>query len=121
MQPAKSTSKSTNKSKSTEKSKKDKKPNTTEVYASHLVNKEVLAQHGTDVGKVDEVIVDTDTWKVKALQVNLDRSVLTELNIKQPGLFSRQSVRMSVDHISGISDAIVLKDPIEKISFDPKD
>lgn len=92
---------------------------TNDVHASNLVKKKVLAQHGKQIGEVDAVCIDLDTWMVTAFQVKLERSVLEELDIKQPVLFGTQSIKMSVDHISGVSDAVILKKSIEEISFLP--
>jgi sporulation protein YlmC with PRC-barrel domain len=88
-----------------------------EMYASQLMGKKVLAQHGKEIGEIDAVFVDVAGWRVTALRVKLERSVLEDLDLEQPFLFGTQSVKMPVEHVSGIADVVVLKDPVEKISF----
>jgi sporulation protein YlmC with PRC-barrel domain len=88
-----------------------------EMYASQLIKKEVLAQHGRKIGEVDAVFVDVKQWRITAYRITLARSVLEALDLEPPFLFCTQSVKMSVDHVSGVSDVVVLEDPIEEISF----
>ncbi|MBO6934384.1 MAG: PRC-barrel domain-containing protein [Deltaproteobacteria bacterium] len=72
-----------------------------------LAGKRVFTQDGTDIGDVEGFDIDTDTWTVVALEVKLERKQLERLNMEKP-VFGSPSVKLSVDRVAGVSEAIIL-------------
>ena len=72
-----------------------------------LAGKRVFTKDGTDIGDVEPLDVDTDTWTVVALEVKLERKQLERLNMEKP-VFGAPTVKLSVDRVAGVSEAIIL-------------
>jgi sporulation protein YlmC with PRC-barrel domain len=87
------------------------------MLASSLLNKEVVAKGGAEIGEVRGVVVDPQSWDVKAMRVKLKRSVLESVDLQRPFLFGTQTGNVSVDDISGVSDTVVLGKTLEELSF----
>ena len=87
-----------------------------EKKSQNILGKVVVGQHGREVGTIDEVLVDTEAWQVVCLGVKLNRDTLEELKLKRP-LWGTQSVRISCDEVSGLTDMIVLKHKLEDMAF----
>jgi sporulation protein YlmC with PRC-barrel domain len=87
-------------------------------YWSHEIkNKAVIGQHGRELGSVQNLSIDTASWKVVTLHVKLERAVLDDLNLKR-FVFSAQSIDIPVGEVSGVGDALVLKRPLEDLIFE---
>lgn len=82
----------------------------------HLSGKHVVSQDGVDVGEVQGLEVNVETWAVVALEIKLERDVLERLNLKKP-MLGTHSVKLAVDRISGVGDTIVLKATVDEIAF----
>ena len=72
-----------------------------------LAGKKVFTQDGTDIGDIEGLDIDTDTWTVVALEVKLERKVLERLNMEKP-VFGSPSVKLSVERVAGVTEAVVL-------------
>ena len=81
-----------------------------------LIGKSVVSQDGAEIGDIQALDVDVDSWKVAALEIRLERGVLEKLNLKKP-LLGSQSVRIATDRVSGVSDKVVLKSTVDQIAF----
>ena len=86
------------------------------ISSNDLEGKLIVSQNGREVGEVEGVDVDVKTWKVPTFEVKLRRDVLEELNLKRP-LLGSQTVRLSVEHVSGITDTVVLKSSLADLAF----
>lgn len=73
-----------------------------------LLGRRVLTQDGTEIGEIEAFHVDTDTWMIRAAEVRLERKFLDDLRLKKP-LIGSQSVKLGLDLVSGVSDAMVLR------------
>jgi sporulation protein YlmC with PRC-barrel domain len=80
-----------------------------------IVDKKILTQDGREVGYVEAIDVDLETWKVQSMELKLRRDALEALHIKRP-LFGTRSARLSVEHVSGVTDSVVLKTGMEELS-----
>ena len=83
---------------------------------SQLSGRRVVSQDGHVLGEVTGLIVDTGTWRVIQLAVHLRRQSLEPLRLKKPVLGS-QTIRLATDDISGVGDAVVLKQRRDELSF----
>ena len=81
--------------------------------ALEILDKEVIAQDGTKVGKIKDLIFDHSSWTVNALVVELENLIAQEFNVKKH--LSKTRIRISVHHIQGMSDRIVLRVPKEEL------
>ncbi len=81
--------------------------------ALDILDKEVIDQHGTKIGKIKDLIFDHSSWNVDALIVELEPNIAREFNIKKS--LSKTKIRVSVHHIQGMSDRIVLRIPKEEL------
>lgn len=75
--------------------------------AKEFLGKEVLEDRGWKIGKVRDVIIDTNTWEVKGFDVALERQVAEEYGMKK--VFGSSTVPIRVEDIKSVADAIMLK------------
>jgi sporulation protein YlmC with PRC-barrel domain len=81
-----------------------------------IIGKSVIGQHGREIGRVLDVGIDAESWKVISLQVKLSRKVHHDLNLKQL-LFRSQTVTLPIAEVSGVSDTVVLRIALDKLAF----
>jgi sporulation protein YlmC with PRC-barrel domain len=81
--------------------------------ALDVLDKEVIAQDGTKVGKIKDLIFDHNSWTVNALIVELEKNIAEEFNVKKA--LSKTRIRITVHHVQGMSDRIVLRVPKEDL------
>ncbi len=62
------------------------------------------------------MLVDVKSWNVEEVEVNLNRETLDDLKLKRPWI-GTQKVRIPTDQVSGASDMLVLKAPLEEMEF----
>ena len=79
-----------------------------------IIGTKVVGQHGREVGVVRGAQIDTDSWRLVALRVKLDKGVLDDLSFRR-SLLRGPSINIPADQISGISDVIVLKVPLGEL------
>lgn len=81
-----------------------------------LVGLPIIGQHGREIGVITDMLADVDTWQLQSLEVKLNRETLDELELKRPW-FGTQTVLVPVSEISGVTDNLVLKHPLEEMEF----
>ena len=81
-----------------------------------LVGMKIIGQHGRAVGVISDMFADVETWQLQSLEVKLNRETLDGLKLKRPW-FGTQTVHVPVSEISGASDNLVLKHPLEEMEF----
>src|SRR6267143_2347179 len=75
--------------------------------AKEFLGKDVIEDRGWRVGKVRDVIIDPNTWEVKAFEVALEKEVAEEYGIKK--MFGAATVPVRVEDVKSVGDAIMLK------------
>jgi len=75
--------------------------------ARELNGKEVIGTEGWKIGRVTDVILDTGSWQVKALDMELARNVAEEFGMKK--LLKSTQIQVKVEDVQGVGDAITLK------------
>ncbi len=81
-----------------------------------LIGKQVVASAGWKIGVVKEIVFDERSWRIGALEVELEKSVAEEFEMKK--LLSRTSVEVGVDTVRAVGDHVILgvdKDELRKI------
>jgi sporulation protein YlmC with PRC-barrel domain len=81
-----------------------------------LVGMKIIGQHGREVGVISDMFGDVETWQLQSLEVKLNRETLDDLKLKRPW-FGTQTVHVPVSEISGATDNLVLKHPLEEMEF----
>ncbi len=72
-----------------------------------LKSREVITTDGRNVGNLSGAWIDVSTWTVTALVIDLDRSVVDELNLKKPILRTAKTT-IPTSMIKNISDVAQL-------------
>lgn len=81
-----------------------------------LIGMKIIGQHGRDIGVVADMTADVETWQLQTLEVELNRETLEELKLERPW-FGTHTVHVPVGEISGATDNLVLKGPLEEMEF----
>ena len=81
-----------------------------------LMGIDIIGQHGREVGVITDMFADVETWQLQSLEVKLNRETLDDLKLKRPW-FGTQTVHVPVSEISGATDTLVLKHPLEEMEF----
>jgi sporulation protein YlmC with PRC-barrel domain len=75
--------------------------------ASRLLRMEIMDSHGTDVGKVEEILVDNVLWAIPSLLMTVRRNVLHLIKVKKP-LLAEARITLPTSHVSSVGDVVVL-------------
>lgn len=83
---------------------------------TNLIGMKIIGQHGRDIGVIADMSADVETWQLQTLEVRLNRATLDELKLRRPW-FGTQTIQVPVGEISGATDNLVLKCPLEEMEF----
>jgi sporulation protein YlmC with PRC-barrel domain len=75
---------------------------------SQLIGRRVVSQDGHVLGDVINILVDTDAWRVVQLGVRVRRASLERLGLPKPPWLGRRTIGIAIEHVAGVSDAVVL-------------
>lgn len=87
-----------------------------ETKVTKLIGMKVIGQHGRDVGVVTDMSADVETWQLQNVEVKLNLSTLDELKLKRPW-FGTQTICVPAREVSGATEYLVLKRPLEELEF----
>lgn len=73
-----------------------------------IEGKEVIGKLGRVVGKISEMNVDTNTWKVTHVFLTLDKNIVEDLGFKKPRIGSLKA-SIPIEAIEAISDRVILR------------
>lgn len=79
---------------------------------SDLVGKTVATSEGNIVGEVNEIIIDTDTWRASDLQVKIEKSTGKEMGLKTPFIGSLL-VLVETNRVTSAADQIIVDVPVD--------
>jgi sporulation protein YlmC with PRC-barrel domain len=71
-----------------------------------LLGKEVVGAGGFRIGKIKEIVFDEKSWCIGTLEVELDRSVAEEYQMKK--LLARTSLMVDVSSVKAVGDHVLL-------------
>jgi sporulation protein YlmC with PRC-barrel domain len=73
-------------------------------------NRPVIDDHGDNVGRVVDVVVDATGWKVSHFLVSLDRALAPQVSGRSPGLFAGNDHLFEVEarRIRSVGDNVIL-------------
>jgi sporulation protein YlmC with PRC-barrel domain len=84
--------------------------------SSELAGKLVVSQDGREIGEIDALYVDVDTWRVPAIKVKVRKEVLEDLSLRRPWI-GTQVIRIPTAQVAGLTDTVVLGVPLAELSF----
>lgn len=87
-----------------------------ETMVNSLIGMKIFGQHGREIGVIADISVDLESWQLQTLEVKLNRQTLDDLKLNRPW-FGSQTVHVPVSEISGATDNLVLKTPLEEMEF----
>lgn len=71
-----------------------------------LVGKQVVGSGGWTIGTVKEIDFDETSWRIGSIEIELDRFVAEEYQMKK--LLSRTTIAVDVASVHAIGDHVVL-------------
>ncbi len=80
-----------------------------------VIGRAVLTQDGREIGTVEALLLQVEEWAVRSIEVRLRRDALEALHLKRP-LFGTRTVHVGVEHVAGVTDAVVLKLDMERLA-----
>ena len=83
-----------------------------------LSGKSVICAGGFDLGEINGVEMDTDTWQVTHLHVKLSKQASEDLGFKTR--FTSKTVCLPTSLISKVGDNILLNKSLEQLSKHPE-
>jgi sporulation protein YlmC with PRC-barrel domain len=72
-----------------------------------LRDRTVIGADGNAIGQVAAMIVDADSWAVKALRIKLRNNVADQAGVGH-SLFRASTIDIPIDHIQSVGDTVVL-------------
>jgi sporulation protein YlmC with PRC-barrel domain len=73
-----------------------------------LRQRTVVDAGGRVVGDVDEIVIDTSSWRVKTLRVKLRRAAGAAIGAEQ-SIFRAGHIEVPSDMVQSVGDAVVLR------------
>ncbi len=80
-----------------------------------IIGRAVLTQDGREIGTVEALLLEIEEWAARSVEIRLRRDALEALHLKRP-LFGTRSVHIGVEHVAGVTDAVVLKVDLQKLA-----
>lgn len=78
----------------------------------NLRGRTVIGADGRAVGEVTTLFLDSDSWRVEALQVKLLKDIADELGASRT-MFHAGNVEIATRLVQSVGDAVVLAVPVE--------
>jgi sporulation protein YlmC with PRC-barrel domain len=75
--------------------------------AKDFIGKTVVGAKGWKIGKVTEILFDSDTFQINGIEVELQSNIARELNLKKALRSSK--LALNIGEIQGVADQVVLK------------
>jgi sporulation protein YlmC with PRC-barrel domain len=88
------------------------------VSFKELSDKFVICAGGFDLGQINGVEINTDTWQVTHLHVKLSKTASEDLGFKKR--IGSSTVCVPVSLVSTVGDNILLKKSLEELSRNPE-
>ncbi|MFW5904279.1 MAG: PRC-barrel domain-containing protein [Candidatus Saliniplasma sp.] len=80
--------------------------------ASSFMGMEISGNQGNDVGKVEDILIDTESMGILSMMVKINKDILETLDLKK-SLLSKTRLGISMEHVKNIGDMIMLDTSID--------
>ncbi|GEM_PF-1231013 len=87
---------------------------TDEDMITGIIGKNISGSHGRDVGKIKDVLIDTDHWGMPSLLVKINKDILEVLDVDKP-LLSKTKLAISMSHVDSVGDIVILDTSAEEM------
>lgn len=74
-----------------------------ELNTADLQGRSVIDNEGTTVGQVADIALDSETWRVRGLIVDVEREVAKRLNLER-----RAQLQLSPERIGAMGENVIL-------------
>ena len=81
--------------------------------AEDLIGLEVVGSTAWKIGKVKDLVIDTKTWQVTAVVVELEKNVAEEFKLKRR--LSKTHIPLSISYVQAVGDRVILKSSKEEV------
>ena len=89
------------------------------VRARNMVGLPVVTSDAAKLGKVDGTELDTESWKVTHIRIDLTDDSIRELGLKKPFLGGIR-ICLPVAHVSKVGDVVTLKPSLAEVKNTPE-
>lgn len=89
------------------------------VKARDLMGLSVITSDASKLGKIDGTEVDTDSWKVTHLRIDLTDDAIRELGLKKPFMGGIR-ICLPVSHVSKLGDVATLGISLAEVKKTPE-
>jgi len=89
------------------------------VSAKNLVGLTVVTSDASKLGQVDGTEMDTESWKVTHLRIDLTDDSIRQLGLKKPFMGGIR-ICLPVSHVSKVGDVVTLKPSMEEVRNTPE-
>jgi len=89
------------------------------VSARKLVGLTVVTSDAARLGQVDGTEMDTESWKVTHLRIDLTDDSIRQLGLKKPFMGGIR-ICLPVSHVSKVGDVVTLKPSMEEVRNTPE-
>lgn len=79
-----------------------------------LIGMDISGSDGADIGKVTDLLVDTENWMKPHILVKLNKDLLESLSINR-SLLSKTRLGISMTHVVGIADVVMLDTSLDEM------
>ncbi len=87
--------------------------------AKDLVGLTVVTEDASKLGRVDGTELDTDTWKVTHIRIELTDDSIRELGLKKPFMGGIR-ICLPVSHVGKVGDFVTLKPSLAEVKNIPE-
>jgi sporulation protein YlmC with PRC-barrel domain len=81
--------------------------------AEDLIGLEVVGSNAWKIGKVKDLVIETKSWQVTAIVVELEKSVAEEFRLKRR--LSKTHIPLNVSYVQAVGDRVILKSSKEEV------
>jgi len=81
-------------------------------HVSKFIKMQVLGTGGKVLGKVTDISLEPNTWKMPSLSITVSREVMDRMKLKKP-LVGKGVVALSMVHVENIKDYVMLNTDAE--------
>ncbi|MFO8110255.1 MAG: PRC-barrel domain-containing protein [Thermoplasmata archaeon] len=82
---------------------------------SSIIGMNISGSQGREVGKVKDILLDTDTWGIPSLLVKVNKDIMETLDVDKP-LLSKTKLSISMTYVTDIGDMVMLDTSAEEMN-----
>ena len=83
--------------------------NSVSMRSGELIGKRVIGGQAQILGRIEEVEFDTTTWKITAIIMKLERTLVEDMGFEKPRIMGNVKVSLPIEVVNAVSDFVSLK------------